>query len=41
MFNVPNVVQFLNAKEPIDNKLPPSATAGSLLQPSNASLPID
>jgi hypothetical protein len=41
MFNVPNVVQFSNALVPIDNKLPPSATAGILLQPSNALVPID
>jgi hypothetical protein len=41
MFNVPNVVQFLNASTPIDNKLPPSATAGRLLQPWNALVPID
>jgi hypothetical protein len=32
MFNVPNVVQLPNADSPIDNKLPPSATAGILEQ---------
>ena len=41
MFNVPNVVHVLNADVPIDRKLPPSATAGILLQPINAEFPID
>jgi len=41
MFNVPNVVQFWNACVKIDNKLPPSAIAGILLQLANASTPID
>jgi hypothetical protein len=40
IFNVPNVVQPENAESPIDNKLPPSATAGILLQPINAFVPI-
>jgi hypothetical protein len=41
MFNVPNVVHVENALEPIDNKFPPSATAGILQQRSNALVPID
>jgi hypothetical protein len=41
MFKVPNDVQSLNAYEPNDNKLPPSATAGILLQPENDDCPID
>jgi hypothetical protein len=40
IFNVPNDVQRENAESPIDNKLPPSATAGILLQPLNALDPI-
>jgi hypothetical protein len=40
MFIVPNDVLFRNALAPIDNKLPPSATAGILAQPSNAEAPI-
>jgi hypothetical protein len=40
IFNVPNVVQPLNADPPINNKLPPSATAGSFEQSRNASAPI-
>jgi hypothetical protein len=40
MFNVPNVVQLINAIEPIDNKLPPSATAGIFAQSRNACAPI-
>jgi hypothetical protein len=41
MFKVPNDVQSLNAYKPNDNKLPPSATAGILLQPENDDCPID
>jgi hypothetical protein len=40
MFNVPNDVQLLNASTPIDNKFPPSATAGILAQIVNALNPI-
>jgi hypothetical protein len=41
IFMVPSDVLFWNADVPIDRKLPPSATAGILLQPSNALVPID
>jgi hypothetical protein len=41
MFNVPNVVQYSNASIKIDNKLPPSATAGIFEQSLNALCPID
>jgi hypothetical protein len=41
IFNVPNVVQPLNAADPIDNKLPPSASAGIFEQFINALDPID
>jgi hypothetical protein len=37
---VPNDVQPLNADTPIDNKLPPSATAGILEQLKKACAPI-
>jgi hypothetical protein len=40
MFNVPSVVQLLNADVPINNKLPPSATAGIFEQLKNAYEPI-
>jgi hypothetical protein len=36
IFNVPNVVQFINASSSIDNKFPPSATAGIFEQLLNA-----
>jgi hypothetical protein len=41
MFNVPSEVQLLNAFKPIDNKLPPSASAGIFEQFINALDPID
>jgi hypothetical protein len=41
IFNVPNDVQLLNADDPINDKLPPSATAGILLQTLNTVDPID
>jgi hypothetical protein len=40
IFKVPNDVLFRNALMPIDNKLPPSATAGIREQFKNADAPI-
>jgi hypothetical protein len=40
IFSVPNDVLFRNALAPIDNKLPPSATAGIREQFPNADTPI-